>query len=63
MIHGRLDISAPLRVVWNLHRAWPSSDLIVLENEGHGGAAMGEAIRDSIARFAALTSPGLSIRT
>jgi proline iminopeptidase len=58
LIQGRLDMSAPLRAAWNLHREWPSSDLIVLENEGHGGTAMGETIRDAIAKVTGMIAPG-----
>lgn len=37
LIHGRLDVSSPLIGPWRLHKAWPGSDLIVVDNEGHGG--------------------------
>ena len=35
LIHGRLDISGPLGTAWDLHRAWPGSDLVVAEHGGH----------------------------
>ncbi|WP_114455075.1 prolyl aminopeptidase [Halopolyspora algeriensis] len=37
LIHGRYDISGPLETAWRLHRAWPSSTLVVLDDAGHGG--------------------------
>lgn len=40
LIHGRLDLSSPLDAPWRLHRAWPGSELVVVDDEGHGGAAM-----------------------
>lgn len=40
LIHGRLDLSSPLDAPWRLHRAWPGSELIVVDDEGHGGTAM-----------------------
>lgn len=43
LIHGRLDVSGPAIVPWRLHRAWPGSELIIEEHEGHGGEAMIEA--------------------
>lgn len=40
LIHGRRDVSGPVRTAWALHRAWPGSELIVVEEEGHGGPVM-----------------------
>lgn len=40
LIHGRLDVSSPLLGPWRLHKAWPGSALIILDNEGHGGPDM-----------------------
>jgi proline iminopeptidase len=40
LIHGRLDVSSPLDAPWRIHQAWPGSELIVVEDEGHGGATM-----------------------
>ena len=37
LIHGRHDISGPLDTAWRLHRRWPGSRLVVLEDAGHGG--------------------------
>jgi proline iminopeptidase len=52
LIHGRRDVSSPLETPWRLHRAWPGSELIVLD-EGHGGAATTAALRGAIARLVA----------
>jgi proline iminopeptidase len=35
LVHGRLDLGAPLEGAWSLHQAWPGSELIVVENAGH----------------------------
>lgn len=40
LIHGRRDVSGPAVVAWRLHRAWANSELIIDENEGHGGESM-----------------------
>lgn len=40
LIHGRLDVSSPLLGPWRLHQAWPGSELIVVDHEGHGGPDM-----------------------
>jgi len=57
LIHGRLDLSAPLRTAWELAQAWPDAELKVIEDSGHTGSpAMGEALADAIARFSPATS-------
>jgi proline iminopeptidase len=35
LIQGRLDISGPPDIAWQLHRAWPDSQLVLLDT-GHG---------------------------
>jgi proline iminopeptidase len=40
LIHGRLDVSSPLDAAWRIHRAWPESELIIVDSEGHGGDTM-----------------------
>jgi proline iminopeptidase len=52
LIHGRHDISGPAVTPWSLHQAWPNSELIVVENEGHGGEQEMELTTDAISRFA-----------
>lgn len=37
LVHGRFDVSGPVETPWLLHRAWPGSELHVVEEEGHGG--------------------------
>ncbi len=51
LVHGRRDISSPLVTAWAVHRAWPGSELVVLD-EGHGGPASLAALEDAISRFA-----------
>src|SRR5579872_857973 len=53
LVHGRLDLSAPVDVPWRLARAWPGAELIVVDTEGHrGGQAMKSAVIDALRRFA-----------
>jgi len=40
LIHGRLDLSGPLDAPWRIHQAWPGSQLIIVDDEGHGGDTM-----------------------
>ena len=52
LVHGRLDVSSPLETAWELHKAWPASELIVVADEGHGGETMIDELTRAIARFA-----------
>ncbi|GAD84044.1 prolyl aminopeptidase [Nocardia asteroides NBRC 15531] len=53
LIHGRLDLSAPLETAWELANAWPDARLHVIDDSGHTGSpAMGEALAAALARFA-----------
>jgi proline iminopeptidase len=40
IVHGRLDISGPLDNAWRLKQAWPDAELVIVDDEGHGGPAM-----------------------
>ncbi|WP_280339050.1 prolyl aminopeptidase [Nocardia neocaledoniensis] len=52
LVHGRLDLSAPLETAWELAKTWPDSCLHVIDDAGHTGSpAMGEAVARAIARF------------
>jgi proline iminopeptidase len=51
LIHGRLDVSGPLATAWELHRRWPGSRLVVVENEGHGGSTMSAELESAYASF------------
>jgi proline iminopeptidase len=57
LIHGRLDVSGPAVVPWRLHQAWPGSELIIEEGEGHGGKAMSAACAAANTRHADRISP------
>jgi proline iminopeptidase len=37
LVHGRLDLQAPIGNAWELRRAWPRSELVVVDEAGHGG--------------------------
>ncbi|MFA9431347.1 prolyl aminopeptidase [Egicoccus sp. AB-alg2] len=54
LVHGELDLQAPLDNAWQLHRAWPGSELVVIPFGGHGTgfAGMDEAIVEALDRFA-----------
>ena len=54
MLHGRLDIGAPLDTPWRLHQAWPGSELVIVDDAGHGlyEAPMRDAVVAALDRFA-----------
>jgi proline iminopeptidase len=54
LIHGHLDISSPVDVAWQLARAWPGSELVVVDDAGHGAGHPSTiaAILDATNRFA-----------
>ena len=54
LIHGRLDVSSPLETAWRLHKAWPASELVVVETEGHGGPEMADEMTAAISRVRCL---------
>jgi proline iminopeptidase len=56
MVHGRLDLGGPLMTAWELHRAWPGSDLVVINEAGHssGDPGMTDAVVAALDRFASL---------
>lgn len=35
IIHGRYDMPCPMRTAWDLHHAWPGSELKIIEGAGH----------------------------
>jgi proline iminopeptidase len=52
LIHGRLDMGAPVRTAWELARAWPDARLVVVADSGHTGSrAMRDEVRTALERF------------
>lgn len=54
MVQGRLDLGAPMVTAWELAKAWPDGDLVIIEKAGHSSSdpGMGEAIIAATDRFA-----------
>jgi proline iminopeptidase len=38
LVNGRFDFQAPLGNAWELKRVWPRSELVVVDEAGHGGS-------------------------
>jgi proline iminopeptidase len=55
IVHGRYDLICPLENAWQLHRAWPGSELEVVANSGHSAGEPGTraALVTATNRFAA----------
>ena len=41
IVHGRYDAICPVENAWQLHRAWPGSDLRIIPDAGHSAAEPG----------------------
>ncbi|MCK9488589.1 MAG: prolyl aminopeptidase [Xanthomonadales bacterium] len=54
IVQGRYDVVCPMRSAWDLHRAWPQAELVVVPDVGHsafeGGTAA--ALVEATDRFA-----------
>ena len=48
IIHGRYDVVCPVKNAWDLHRAWPSAELEIIQDAGH--AADEPGIIDALIR-------------
>jgi proline iminopeptidase len=53
LVNGRFDLQAPLGNAWELKRAWPRAELVVVDDAGHGASpAITEALIAATDRFA-----------
>lgn len=50
IVHGRYDMVCPLENAWELHRAWPSAQLRIIDGAGHSATEKG--ITDALIRAA-----------
>jgi proline iminopeptidase len=54
LLHGRHDLGGPVGNAWELHQAWPDSELIVVADSGHTGSeTMRRLTLEATARFSA----------
>ena len=53
MVQGRIDFGGPLVTAWELSKAWPAAELVIVPGAGHsfGDAGMKEAIIAATNRF------------
>jgi len=55
LVHGRLDVSGPPDIAWELAQVWPDAELILIDDAAHGTTdpGMTEALLAATDRFAA----------
>ena len=53
MVHGRLDLGSPLATAWELARAWPDGELVVVGGAGHSATGMADEVVAATSRHAA----------
>jgi proline iminopeptidase len=53
-VNGRLDVSGPPDIAWQLARSWPEGEFVLVEGAGHGaGVGVAETLVAATDRFAA----------
>ncbi|KNY05435.1 prolyl aminopeptidase [Microbacterium sp. GCS4] len=54
IVQGRHDVCTPMMTAWDLHRAWPEAEFVVVDDAGHSAAEPGiqSALRAATDRFA-----------
>jgi proline iminopeptidase len=35
IVHGRYDVCTPVATAWDLHKAWPEAELVIVPDSGH----------------------------
>lgn len=41
IVQGRYDICTPMMTAWDLHRAWPEAELVIVDDAGHSATEPG----------------------
>ncbi|OUJ14898.1 prolyl aminopeptidase [Acetobacter sp. DsW_063] len=54
IVQGRYDTATPVRTAWDLHRAWPEAEFVMIDDAGHAVSEPGilSALLDAVDRFA-----------
>ncbi len=54
IVHGRYDVVCPIENAWELHKAWPGAELVVVPDAGHSALEPGtvDALVNTTDRFA-----------
>ena len=55
LVHGRLDLQAPIANAWELRGVWPRAELVIVDDAGHGtNANLNRELVGATDRFAGL---------
>ena len=55
LIHGRLDLSSPIDIPWQLVEAWPAAQLHIVAGAGHSsGGAVSDHVIEALDRLATI---------
>ncbi|HKT57250.1 MAG TPA: prolyl aminopeptidase [Microbacterium sp.] len=54
VVQGRYDVCTPIMTAWDLHRAWPEAEFVIVPDAGHAASEPGiaRALREATDRFA-----------
>lgn len=54
IVQGRYDICTPMMTAWDLHKAWPEAEFVIVDDAGHAAHEPGiqQALRDATDLFA-----------
>ncbi|MBN9188803.1 MAG: prolyl aminopeptidase, partial [Microbacterium sp.] len=54
IVQGRFDVCTPAMTAWDLHRAWPEAELVIVPDASHSASEPGiaRALREATDRFA-----------
>lgn len=54
IVQGRYDVCTPVMTAWDLHRAWPEAEFVLVDDAGHAASEPGiaAALRAATDRFA-----------
>lgn len=61
IVHGRYDVVCPVENAWALHKAWPRSELKIIEEAGHSASEPGttDALIQATIRYGRLLSENI----
>ena len=53
LVHSRMDLGGPPKIAWELHRAWPDAELVIVDEPGHVPNQMNAELVRATNRYAA----------